>query len=365
VVHLAPVLFGEEIGGAERYTLELARSMARRVPTTLLTFGAKSRQGSFADGLEVRVLRNWTNFGRLRFDPLNLSMLPQLMDADVIHCHQPETMIATVALLYARAVRKLIFSTHLGGAGYGIHRIIDTKTWYDGHLHISEYSRRAFGHETLPHASVISGAVDTARFRTDPHAERTGEILYVGRLLPHKGVNYLIEGLDSSTRLTIVRRGFRHERRFFAELQRLAQTKQVTFVLNATDSALLEAYQRASCIVLPSVHQTIYGDYHPLPELLGQTLLEGMACGLPAICTNVTSLPELVEEGVTGFVVPPNEPSALRDKIDWIRRHPGDAAAMGAAARKRVVECFNWEMVVDRCLQAYGTCRKPPIVSLN
>jgi alpha-maltose-1-phosphate synthase len=83
-------------------------------------------------------------------------------------------------------------------------------------------------------------------------------------------------------------------------------------------------------------------------------LLEGMACGLPAICTNITSLPELVEEGVTGFVVPPNEPSALRDKIDWIRRHPGYAAAMGAAARKRVVECFNWEMVVDRCLQAYG-----------
>ena len=126
-------------------------------------------EDSFADGLEVRVLRNWINFGRLRFDPLNLLMMPELMFADVIHCHQPETMIATVALLYARAARKLIFSTHLGGAGYGIHRLINTNNWYNGHLHISKYSQRVFGHETLPHASVISGGVDTARFRANPN----------------------------------------------------------------------------------------------------------------------------------------------------------------------------------------------------
>ena len=52
-----------------------------------------------------------------------------------------------------------------------------------------------------------------------------------------------------------------------------------------------------------------------MPELLGQTLIEGMACGTPAICTDVASMPEVVEDGVTGFVVPPNDPAYLGAKL--------------------------------------------------
>jgi alpha-maltose-1-phosphate synthase len=84
------------------------------------------------------------------------------------------------------------------------------------------------------------------------------------------------------------------------------------------------------CIVLPSVHTTIYGEYHPIPELLGRTLLEGMACGARAICTNVTSMPEIVEDGVTGFVVPPNDSGALRDRIGLAAR-PSIAGATDGA----------------------------------
>ena len=51
----------------------------------------------------------------------------------------------------------------------------------------------------------------------------------------------------------------------------------------------------------------VSGDYTNVPELLGQTLLEGMAAGLPAIVTRVASLPEVVEAGVTGLVVNPND----------------------------------------------------------
>lgn len=353
VVHIAPVLFGDAIGGAERYPLELARAMARRVPTRLLTFGGRPRRQRIGN-LEVRVMRNWINFRRFRFDPLNPLMLSELVFADIIHCHQPETMIATIALLHAHVARKPIFSSHLGGAGYGIHRLFDITNWYDGHLHISEFSRRHFGHQALPGACVVMGGVDSERFRPAPAADRSGDVLYVGRLLPHKGINYLVEALDEATPLTIIGRRFRHERRFFDDLQRLALGKRIKFVLDADDSVITSAYQRALCVALPSVHQTMYGDYHPIPELLGQTLLEAMACGTPAICTDVASLPEIVEDGVTGLVVPPNDAAALGQRISWLRSNPHEAARMGAAARRRVLDRFTWDAVVDRCLNAYG-----------
>jgi starch synthase len=90
-----------------------------------------------------------------------------------------------------------------------------------------------------------------------------------------------------------------------------------------------------------------------VPELLGQTLLEGMACEAPAVCTRVASLPEVVEDGVSGIVVPPNEPSALGETLAWLHRHPQDGAAMGRAGRRRVLDRFTWPVVVHRCLDAY------------
>jgi starch synthase len=95
-----------------------------------------------------------------------------------------------------------------------------------------------------------------------------------------------------------------------------------------------------------------------VPELLGQTLLEGMACGAPVVCTRVASLPEVVDDGVTGLVVPPNDPAALGAAIRWLRDCPGEATRMGAAGRARVLERFTWGRVVRQCLAVYdGTAR--------
>ncbi len=64
-------------------------------------------------------------------------------------------------------------------------------------------------------------------------------------------------------------------------------------------------------------------------------------------------MPEVVADGVTGFVVPRNNPDALRTKLLWLRDHPAEAAAMGKAARQRVLERFTWPAVVRRCLDVY------------
>jgi glycosyltransferase involved in cell wall biosynthesis len=177
-------------------------------------------------------------------------------------------------------------------------------------------------------------------------------VLFVGRLLPHKGVDTLIRALPTDLSAQIV--GPVADARYERDLRELAAGKRVTFRHDCDDAALVEAYRASSCIVLPSVYRDMYGDETKVPELLGQTLLEGMATGLPAVCTSVASLPEIVRNGQTGLVVPPSDPVSLGEAIRWLRDHPARARAMGEAARASMLARFSWPTVVQRCLDVYG-----------
>lgn len=353
VLHIVPALFGDGgvYGGAERYSLELARHMARVIPTTLVSFGDRRRQFTTPDGLRVRVLGPAWNVRGQRTNPVHLGLVRAVAEAEVVHCHQTHTLAAELAALLARTTGRRVFASDLGGGGWGFSSRLDTRRWFHGHLHISEYSRRVAGHSGKPWARVILGGVDTDLFSPDPAVPRGPTVLFVGRLMPHKGVNDLIDALPPGMDLELIGRPY--DDRFLADLHRLAAGKRVRFRHECDDAEIVRAYRRATCVVLPSVYRTLYGDETKVPELLGQTLLEGMACGTPAVCTDVASMPEIVVQGVAGFVVPPNNPTALGEKLAWLRDHPAQVEQMGKAARERVLAAFTWAEVVRRCLDAY------------
>jgi glycosyltransferase involved in cell wall biosynthesis len=193
VVHLVPALFGGDgmVGGAERYALELARHMAEIVPTMLLSFGEHERNETVG-ALRIRVLRDpWYVHGE-RFNPLKWSMFTELRAADVIHCHQQHILAASMAAVFGRLRGRRVFVSDLGGGGWDISAYVSTDRWYNGHLHISEYSRAIAGHRGKAWAHVIMGGVDGARFSPAPEAQRREAALFVGRVLPHKGVDCLI-----------------------------------------------------------------------------------------------------------------------------------------------------------------------------
>ena len=194
--------------------------------------------------------------------------------------------------------------------------------------------------------------MDADRFSPAAATSSDGTILFVGRLLPHKGIDILVDAVAPGMRVEII--GPAPDPRYLDELRARARGKQITFRFDCNDDALVDAYRRAACVVLPSVYRDMYGGETRVPELLGQTLLEGMACGVPGVCTDVASLPEVVEHGVTGLVVPPNDAAALRQALDWMLTHADERAVLGANARRRVMERFNWNRVVDRCLEAYA-----------
>jgi len=360
VLHIVPALFGPDggiFGGAERYALELARHMAEQVPTTLVSFGTEARDTTIGR-LRVRVLpRPWFVRGQ-RFNPVHAGLIRQVAAADVVHCHQQHVLASSLVALACRLSGRRVFVTELGGGGWDVSAYVSTDRWYHGHLHISEYSRKVCGHDGRPGAHVILGGVDTGRFCPDPASRPGGAVLFVGRLMPHKGVNDLVEAVPPDMPLELIGRPY--DDRFLYDLRERAAGKKVCFRHDCTDADLVSAYQSALCIVLPSVYRTLYGQETRVPELLGQTLLEGMACGTPAVCTDVASMPEVVEDGVTGFVVPPNDPAALRERLVWLRDHPSEARRMGESARRRVLDRFTWPAVVRRCLAIYRGERVAP-----
>jgi glycosyltransferase involved in cell wall biosynthesis len=106
-------------------------------------------------------------------------------------------------------------------------------------------------------------------------------------------------------------------------------------------------------VVLPSVHHTAYGRRVAISELLGLSLLEAMASATPVICSRVGGLPEVVKEGHTGHVVAPGDARELRTRLVELLSDPGRARAMGANARRHVMENFTWERCAQRCLETY------------
>jgi glycosyltransferase involved in cell wall biosynthesis len=356
VAHIVPALFSGEggiIGGAERYAFELARHMAEIVPTSLVAFGDRDREESIGR-LRVRVIgKPWQVRGQ-RTNPFSFRLIPEVFHADVLHCHQRNVLASSVAALCGKFSGRCVFVSDLGGGGWDFSSYFNTDRWFRGHLHISEYSRNISGHSGKPWSHVILGGVDTKRF-SPGNSPRSGKVLYVGRILPHKGIDDLIEAMPPDMILEII--GQPYDDRFLRDLKNLAASKQVVFRFDSDDDALIEAYRTALCVVLPSVYKTRYGVTSKVPELLGQTLLEGMACGTPAICTNVASMPEVVKDTITGFIVQANDPSALRAKLLWLREHRAEAGEMGRSARAWVLERFTWPEVVRRSLEIYGRVR--------
>jgi glycosyltransferase involved in cell wall biosynthesis len=330
--------------------LELAREMARRVPTRLVTFGAVDRV--VVDGpLTIHVVRTSHHVRGQRANPIAWAAVREASAADVVHCHQQHLVATSSTALVARLRGRRVFCTDLGGGGWDVSAYLSTDRWFHGHLHISQYSRHVFGHDALSSARVIYGGVDASRFSPDGSA-RDIDCLFVGRLLPHKGVDALIEALPPDIRAVVA--GPAPDAAYLADLQRLAQGTQVRFVHDADDDALVTLYRRARVVVLPSLYRDRYGSETRVPELLGQTLLEGMAAGAATICTEVASMPEIVVHGVTGLVVPPNDVAALRAAVCDLRSDPERAEEMGRRGRERVLAEFTWSAVVDRCLQAYA-----------
>ncbi len=357
-LHVSPILFGPDgiVGGGERAAYGFARAVSDELPTTLVTTGP--RRDRRTDGnLRIEIYPSARYLGGQRFDPLCYRFLEQLRGADVVHCHLYRVAMSQLAILAGAALGKRTFVTDMGGVGTHFDPEIPVEQCLSGLIALSDFSLRLLP-SGVPARVIPTGVsdlfVDTGSERTRPADRGRSRVLYVGRVMRHKGIDVLIEGLPEDVGLDVV--GHVYDDEFYGLLQGLAVGRDVCFVHDASDQQLAAAYSQALVTVLPSVYEDAFGGHWEVPELLGCVLQESMACGTPAICSDVGGMPEVIEHGVTGFVVPPNDPVAIGQRIAELLAHPTLRSDMGRFARERVLERFTWPTVARRVLDAYRDC---------
>jgi len=352
VCHVSPTYFAPEsvLGGGERFAEELARAMAARhreiAEVKLVSFGARARRERPAPRYERVILRNWT---RHRMTPFSPALFREIAGADVVHCHQYFVLPTFLAAAAGRLAGRRVFVTDLGGGGWTPGYQIDASRWITAHLPVSRYAARALpGRNRRCH--VIYGGVDPARYPLRTELAHDGSVIFLGRLLPHKGIHFLIEGLPPGVPLHVV--GREGDPVYVERLAALAAGKEVRFHRDLDDAAVGELLGRAMALVHPTPVDA--GGSAGAHELFGLALVEAMARGCPVIAADAASLPEIVIPEENGLLVPPNQPQAIGKAIERLR---GDSALwqrLAAGARRRVESDFTWERVVDRCLEAYG-----------
>jgi glycosyltransferase involved in cell wall biosynthesis len=343
VLHVTPSDFSPDslIGGGERAASELARAMAAHTPTTLLVFrsqgGDLEREESC--GLRVRGMAARRLGGRT-LNPWTPGVLAAVRDADVVHCHQPRTMIAALAVAAARRYGKPVFVSDHGADEWSAFGALGLQGWVTRYLAVSRYAAVSYGYP-LERTRVVWNGTDPGRLRCEG-VSRGRSVLYVGRLTPGKGAAYLLQALPPDVEAVVI--GGAEDAAYVRRLQELAQGRRVRFVY-VTDSYedLARAYASAAVTVLPSLN-----------ELFGLVVAESFACGTPVIASRMGGLPEIVAHGRNGLLVPIRSPHALRSAIDWMLANPDAAQRMGAAGRSDVQARFTWDAVARRCLEAYG-----------
>jgi glycosyltransferase involved in cell wall biosynthesis len=354
VIHVAPTAFGREglFGGGERYPYELARALAQHVSCELVTFGPNP--GTTRDGrLTIRVVRPLAYVGGHPARAIAPALTRLIRDADIVHAHHMRAPSSVLAALTARVrgIATVVTDHGLQGSDWGglVPRL------FDRFLAVSRYSAAEL-RAPRSRTRIVYGGADTVRHRPDPEVRRAG-VLFVGRLTPHKGIDVLLRALPPDARLTVVGTEGHDprppERDYPKLLRALAAERPVEFLGAIDDDELASRYRAAAVLVIPSVERTCYGRLVAVSELLGLVALEAMASGTPVIASRVGGLPEIVEDGITGYLVPPGDVAALRGRIADVLGHPGTAARLGSNARKRVVAELSWDRCAQRCLEAY------------
>ena len=373
-VHIVHLLSSFGMGGQERVALDLALGQVRaghRVTALSLApapDGPMAEQFRAAGAEAVRVARS-----RPGLDPVLVLRLARWIGAnavDLAHTHNRMALIygAPAAALSGVAV---VHTKHgnnpEGGAQLLVARLAARGA--DAFVAVSPetaaFARRR-NEVAERRLAVIPNGIELGRFRPDPAARRRVRdalgidgaawvVGTVGRIAEEKNQALLLRAmaplLAPATRLVVAGDGpllpslseLAGALGVGAFVHLLGARRDVPDVLNALDAFVLCSDTEGLPLVIP----------------------EAMASGLPVVSTRVGGVPGVVDEGRTGFLVPPGDEEALRGRLAMLRDHPEIGAACGAQARQDAVTRFSAERMLGAYMQVYERVlsrrsRRPP-----
>jgi starch synthase len=377
----------EVYGGAGVHVAELVRALRREIEVAVRCFGApRTEPGTFAYATPAELVGANAAIATLGTD---LEMAADVSGADLVHSH---TWYANFAGFTAKRLHGVphVVTAHsleplrpwkaeqLGG-GSRVSSWAERSAFEDADavIAVSDGMRRdilkAYPTIDPERVEVVYNGIDLADWRphddpamvrslgVDPHRP---SVVFVGRITRQKGLPYLLRAArrlpagvqlvlcagapdtpEIMTEVTALVDELRSEREGVVWIDRHLPRSELTALLTA-----------ATTFVCPSVY-----------EPLGIVNLEAMACGAAVVGTATGGIPEVVDDGVTGVLVPieqaddgtgtPVDPERfvadLAEALTRVVSDPERAAQMGAAGRRRAEEQFAWDAIAARTLEVY------------
>ncbi|HEX8683101.1 MAG TPA: glycosyltransferase [Ardenticatenaceae bacterium] len=356
------------VGGIENHIKMLAEAQARcgHQVSVLVTNPARKTVAYEQNGVQVIKA---ARLAHVASTPLSLS-LPMLLShlkPDIAHLHFPYPVGEMAALVASRAPR-LVFTYHSDVVRQAtllrfyrplMHRVMrradaiiaTSPPYVESSEVLRQYREKVhvipLGIHVRDYARVNTARVGALRGEWSPDGAPL--LLFVGKLRYYKGLDVLLRAMPQvqGARLLVVGSG--PERRALDALVRnLKLEERVHFLGELPDDELIAlrhaARESGGLFVLPANHRS---------EAFGMVLLEAMAAGLPLVTTELgTGTSWVNQNGVTGRVVPPNDPTALAGAINSLLASPGTLAAMSTAARIRAAH-FDVEAMTNRVEALY------------
>jgi glycosyltransferase involved in cell wall biosynthesis len=183
--------------------------------------------------------------------------------------------------------------------------------------------------------------VDHHAFSAPAAAPERTHLFFVGPTTAHSGIEQLIAALPSGLPL-VVCSGPGSD---LEELGALAAGRNVRLEASVDEEHLLHLYRTAWATVVPSVEVDRSGAPRRRPVVMATAVLESMACGTPVVVTAVGALPELVDDGRTGYVA--GSVAQAAERAADLAGDPSLVDRLGREARQTVVDRFTMDAVAD------------------
>jgi 2-deoxystreptamine N-acetyl-D-glucosaminyltransferase/2-deoxystreptamine glucosyltransferase len=364
----------DPIGGMQNHTASLTRCLdAQGHRQTVVTSRLAAPAGVSRLGRHACVRRTGLPLPRLR-QLWALGALPAVwrrggVPVDVVHAHQGEDLAALpLGLLAARRQRcPLVVTLHcsvghtMTGRSPRARLLRALGGWLE-----SRVLRRADAVVVLTDraaAAAVADGVPADRVHTIPSGfdpalfgQRRPDVLapvppprigYVGRMAPQKRADVLVEAFGRMReKASLVLVGDGPDRALVGRLVRESPASDriasTGFVAHTAVPAVLMSLD---VLVLPSAY-----------EEMGSVLTEAMAAGLPVVASDVGGIPEVVDEGVTGLLVPPLDVDSLAGALDRLVADPALRDRLAAGARRRAGD-YAWPRLAARVASVYGEAR--------
>ncbi len=363
-MHILQLLPTLNVGGVERGVADLAKGLIRRGHrVSVVSAGGPLVQAVCAAGAMHYTLPVD------RKSPVSMAaMMPAvaqlIRDTGIELVHARSRVPGWIGYAAARWTQRPFLTTCHGF--YAPHAASRVMTWgrtviVPSHV-LGRYLIDQF-HVPPERLCVIPRGVDLSEFpRRAPHAHGEGpwRLGVIGRPSPLKGHEVAIRALHQlvsrglSVRLVLVGAATEPPTKLMQRLEQLARTLDVSRSIEwlPIQREIPACLASLDAILVPSTY----------PESFGRSVIEAQAVGVPVIASRIGALGEIVEDGVTGVLVPPRDPSALARAIERLLGDEALRQRCSDQARRRVEERYSLDQMVERTETVYREALTKPRV---